>query len=156
MDCNLSSKYGQKPFDTTTDPLETSSKTAMQKKTEAIGDLVGNNNAEKKLLCQFEKIKRNLKDQWRCLRKCLRYHKHESKTYPSKLRTIEWVVVDDFSKTDKQIEFYTFILKSSICDYSGYYALGKGNLTVTEARAGALSNTQVTFKECTQFTNCIG
>ena len=50
MDCNLSSKYGQKPFDTTTDPLETSSKTAMQKKTEAIGDLVGNNNAEKKIV----------------------------------------------------------------------------------------------------------
>lgn len=33
--------------------------------------------------------------------------------------------------------------------------LKKGTLTVTGARAGAVSNTQVTFKKCTPFTNCI-
>ena len=48
---NLSSKYGQKPLGTTSDALKISSKAAMQKKKEAIGDLVENNFAEKNWKC---------------------------------------------------------------------------------------------------------
>ena len=47
------------------------------------------------------------------------------------------------------------MLESILCDYNGYYALAKGTLTVNAARAGAVRNTQVTFKKCTPFTNCI-
>lgn len=78
-----------------------------------------------------------------------------------KLRTREWVVVDDFTKTDKQIEFYTCMLKSSLCGYSGYYALLKGTITITGARADAAgkgadeSNKQVTLKKYALFTNCV-
>ena len=38
---NLSSKYSQKHFDHGTDALKTASKIAIQKKTEAAGDLIG-------------------------------------------------------------------------------------------------------------------
>ena len=53
-------------------------------------------------------------------------------------------MIDNFSEKDKQIEFYTFILESS---------LAKANITVTGARADVVINTQVTFKKCAPFTD---
>ena len=48
---NLSNKYSHKPLDTakksTTDPIKTASKRAIQKAAEATGDLIGNKIADK-------------------------------------------------------------------------------------------------------------
>ena len=48
---NLSNKYGQKPFDrpkkSTTDAIKIASKRAIQKTTEATGDLIGNKISDK-------------------------------------------------------------------------------------------------------------
>ena len=51
------------------------------------------------------------------------------------------------------------MLKSSLCDYSDAYILGKGTITVNNtAAAGAAANNtnkKVMFKNCAPFTNCI-
>ena len=51
MKRNLSNKYGQKLLDSakksTTDPIKTDSKKAVQKTAEATGDLIGNKIADK-------------------------------------------------------------------------------------------------------------
>ena len=51
MGKSLSNKYGQKNYDSakksTTDTIKTSSKRAIQKTTEATGDLIGNKTADK-------------------------------------------------------------------------------------------------------------
>ena len=51
MGKNVSSKYGQKPLDSakksTTDPIKTASKRAIQKIAEATSDLIGNKIADK-------------------------------------------------------------------------------------------------------------
>ena len=48
---NIGNKYSQKSFDTarksTTEPIKTASKRAVQKIAEATGDLIGNKNADK-------------------------------------------------------------------------------------------------------------
>ena len=52
------------------------------------------------------------------------------------------------------------MLKSSLCDYSDAYILGKGRITITEAgdNAGARQaderNKSVIFKNCVSFINC--
>ena len=48
------------------------------------------------------------------------------------------------------------MLKSSLCDYSDAYILVTRTITVAALQAGrGKNNTQVVFKNCTPFTNCI-
>ena len=82
---------------------------------------------------------------------------------PSKVRTKNWVEINDGSRgtycANRQINFKTSILRSSLCDYSDAYILVKGNISVNNtAAAGAdASNTnkKVIFKNCVPFTDCI-
>ena len=82
---------------------------------------------------------------------------------PSKFRTTNWVEINDESRgtysVNRQINFKTSMLRSSLCDYSDTYILVKGNITVnnTAADGAAANNTnkKVIFKNCAPFTNCI-
>ena len=60
---------------------------------------------------------------------------------------------------NRQINFKTSMLRSSLCDCSDAYILIKGNITVnnTAAEGAAANNTnkKVIFKNCAPFTNCI-
>ena len=77
----------------------------------------------------------------------------------SKFRTKNWVEINDKSKgtynVNNQIKFKTTMLKSSLCDYSDAYILGKWNITVNIAAAnGAAANNankKVIFKNCVPF-----
>ena len=57
-----------------------------------------------------------------------------SSNQPSKLKTKNWVEVNDESRrtynVNSQIKFKTTMLKSSLCDYSGAYILVKGKITI--------------------------
>ena len=82
---------------------------------------------------------------------------------PSKFRTRNWIEINDESRgtynVNSQIKFKTTMLKSSLCDDSDAYILGKGTITVnnTAAQGDAANNThkKVIFKNCAPFTNCI-
>ena len=82
---------------------------------------------------------------------------------PSKFRTKSWVEINDESRgtysVNRQINFKTSMLRSSLCDYSDAYILVKGNITVnnTAADGAAANNTnkKVIFKNCAPFTDCI-
>ena len=82
---------------------------------------------------------------------------------PSKFRTKNWVEINDESRgtysVNRQINFKTSMLRSSLCDYSDAYILVKGNITVnnTAADGAAANNTnkKVIFKNCAPFTSCI-
>ena len=82
---------------------------------------------------------------------------------PSKFRTKNWVEINDESRgtysVNRQINFKTSMLRSSLCDYSDTYILVKGNITVnnTAADGAAANNTnkKVIFKNCAPFTDCI-
>ena len=82
---------------------------------------------------------------------------------PSKFRTKNRVEINDESRgiysVNRQINFKTSMLRSSLCDYSDSYILFKGNISVNNtAAAGAdASNTneKVIFKKCAPFTGCI-
>ena len=77
----------------------------------------------------------------------------------SKFRTKNWVEINDKSKgtynVNNQIKFKTTMLKSSLCDYSDAYILGKWNITVniTAANGAAVNNAnkKVIFKNCVPF-----
>ena len=83
----------------------------------------------------------------------------------SKFRTKYWVEINDESRgtynVNSQIKFKTAILKSSLCDYSDAYILGKGKITITGAgdnvtvRQADERDKGVAFKSCGAFTNCI-
>ena len=83
----------------------------------------------------------------------------------SKFRTKYWVEINDESRgtynVNSQIKFKTAILKSSLCDYSDAYILGKGKITITgagdnvTARQADERDKGVAFKSCGAFTNCI-
>ena len=66
---------------------------------------------------------------------------------PSKFRTKNWVEINDESRgtcsVNRQINFKTSKLRSSLCDYSDAYILVKGNVTVnnTAADGAAAINT---------------
>ena len=71
-------------------------------------------------------------------------------------------IYDDVRGTyslNKQIEFKTSMLRSSLCDYSDAYILVKGNITVNNTAVdGAPANDinkKVVFKNCAPFTKCI-
>ena len=82
---------------------------------------------------------------------------------PSKLRTRNWVEINNDIRSaycpNKQIRFKKTMLRSSLCDYSDAYILGKGNILVNNtAGAGAPANNtnkKVIFKNCAPFTNCM-
>ena len=82
---------------------------------------------------------------------------------PSKFRTKNWVEINDESRgtysVNRQINFKTSMLRSSLCDYSDSYILFKGNISVNNtAAAGAdasSTNEKVIFKKCAPFTGCI-
>ena len=83
----------------------------------------------------------------------------ESTSEPSKLKTKNWVEInDEFRGTynvNSQIKFKTTILKSSLCDYSDAYILVKGTITVKNTVAANNTNKKVIFKNCAPFTICI-
>ena len=80
---------------------------------------------------------------------------------PSKLRTKNWVEINDESKGtyNVNIKFETKMLKSSLCDYSDKYILVKGTIAVNNTAAADIdannTNKKVIFKNCAPFTNCI-
>ena len=84
---------------------------------------------------------------------------------PSKVRTKNWVEVNDESKepygTASNIRFKTTILRSNLCDSTHAYILVKGTITITGAgdidAAKRLDerNKGVIFKNCASFTKCI-
>ena len=82
---------------------------------------------------------------------------------PSKFRAKNWVETNDESRgtysVNRQINFKTSMLRSSLCDYSDAYILAKGNMTVnnTAAEGAAANNTnnKVIFKNCAPFTDRI-
>ena len=82
---------------------------------------------------------------------------------PSKFITKNWVEINDESRgtysVNRQINFKTSMLRSSLCDYSDAYILVKGNISVNNtAAAGADANNtnkKVIFKNCAPFTGCI-
>ena len=71
-----------------------------------------------------------------------------------KFATRKWNVVNDNSKSNyaagNEIMYNTEILKSDVCDYNDAYILVTCDITVVAAPA-----TQVAFKNCAPFTNCI-
>ena len=81
---------------------------------------------------------------------------------PSKLKTTDWVEINDESKgkyDNSNIRFKTSMISSNLCDYSDPYILVKGTITVPNmAAAGAAvnnTNKQLLFKRCAPFTDCI-
>ena len=78
---------------------------------------------------------------------------------PSKFRTKNWVETNDESRGtysfNRQINFKTSMLRSSLCYYSDAYILVKGNITVnnTTAEGVAANNTnkKVISKNCAPF-----
>ena len=82
---------------------------------------------------------------------------------PSKFRTKNQVEISDESRgtynSNTRIKSKTTTLKSSLCNYSDAYILGKGEITVnnivaTDADANN-TNKKVIFKNCASFTECI-
>ena len=83
---------------------------------------------------------------------------------PSKLRTRNWVEINDESRgtyTSNDITFKTTKRRSSLCDYADTYILVKGTRTITGAgNADAIKQADergkgVTFKNCAPFTKCM-
>ena len=82
---------------------------------------------------------------------------------PFKFRTKNWIEINDESRgtdaVNRQINFKTSMLRSSLCNYSDAQILVKGNITVnnTAAQGTAANNTnkKVILKNCAPFTNCI-
>ena len=84
---------------------------------------------------------------------------------PSKLKTKNWVEINDKSRgtynVNSQIKVKNIMLKSSPCDYSDAYIFVKGKITITgggddaPARQADERYKGVAFKNCAPFTNCI-
>ena len=74
-----------------------------------------------------------------------------------------WVENNDESReifsVNRQTNFKTSMLRSSLCDYSDAYILVKGNISVNNTAAADAdgNNTckNVIFKNCAPFTDCI-
>ena len=82
---------------------------------------------------------------------------------PSKFRTKNWVEINDKSRgtysVNRQINFKTSMLRSSLCDYNDAYILVNVNISVknTAPDDAAENNTnkKVICKNCAPFTDCI-
>ena len=72
----------------------------------------------------------------------------------SKFVTRQWNIVNDQSNANHDVGngiiYSTKVLKSNLCDYNDAYILVKGDIAVTAAPA-----TQVSFKNCVPFIQCI-
>ena len=69
---------------------------------------------------------------------------------PSKFRTTNWVEINDESRgtysVNRQINFKTSMLRSSLCDYSDAYILVKGNISVNNTAAAAPNGNNINEK----------
>ena len=78
----------------------------------------------------------------------------DSRNYPSKFTTKKWHVNDSETKgqykKENPIHFITDSTKSCLYDYSDAYILVTRDTTVARGNV----NTNVTFKNCTQFKTC--
>ena len=82
---------------------------------------------------------------------------------PSKFRTKNWVEINDESRgtysVNRQINFKTSTLRSSLRDYSDAYILVKGKISVNNTTAADAdannTNKKVIFKNRAPFTDCI-
>ena len=80
---------------------------------------------------------------------------------PTKFGTKNWVERNDelhrTYNTNSQIKFKTWMLRSSLCDYSDAYILVSETITITGAGARRLDeiNKRVMSKNCAPFTDCI-
>ena len=82
---------------------------------------------------------------------------------PSKFRTKNRVEINDESRgiysVNRQINFKTSMLRSSLCDYSSTYILVKGNIsvnnTVVVGADANHTNKKVIFKNCVTLADCI-
>ena len=87
----------------------------------------------------------------------------DASNQPSKFKTNNWVEINDESRgtynVGSQIKFKTFMLKSSLRDYSDAYILVKGTITVDNTAAAVFAannnNKKVIFKKCAPFIKCI-
>ena len=75
-----------------------------------------------------------------------------SSNQPPKFRTKNWVEINDESRgtysVNRQINFKTSMLRSSLCDYSDAYILVKGNISVNNtAAADADANKIILIKQ---------
>ena len=72
----------------------------------------------------------------------------------SKFVTKKWNIVNDQSNTNYNVGneniYNAEVLKSNLCDYSDVYILVRGDITVIRHQV-----TQVAFKSCAPFINCI-
>ena len=63
----------------------------------------------------------------------------DASNQPSKFRTKNWVEINDESRetysVNRQINFKTSMLRSSLCDYSDAYTLVKGNISINNTGA---------------------
>ena len=88
----------------------------------------------------------------------------------SKFATKKWYIIDSESNGNyshhNPIKFLTKSIESSLCDYSDAYILVTGNIAVTRTIAAGgddplqrkqafVAATQVAFKNCAVFKNCI-
>ena len=70
----------------------------------------------------------------------------------SKFAATKWYVINDQNNTGStNVKFETKVFKSNLCDFSGAYILGTGNITTTRGDA----NDRDEFKNCAPFTKCI-
>ena len=82
---------------------------------------------------------------------------------PTKFRAKNWVEIYNKSRetysVNRQIDFETSMLRSSLCDYSDAYILVKGNISVnnTPDDDGDANNInkKVIFKNYAPFTDCV-
>ena len=82
---------------------------------------------------------------------------------PSTFRTKTWVEINDESRrtcsVNRQTNFKTSMLRSSLCDTSDAYILVKGNISVNNTAAADAdannTNKKVIFKNCGSVTDCI-
>ena len=82
---------------------------------------------------------------------------------PFKFRIKNWVEINDESRgtyyVNRQINFKTSVLRSSLFDYRDAYILVKWNVTVNNTGSADAdannTNEQVIYKNCAPFTECI-
>ena len=85
-----------------------------------------------------------------------------SSNQASKFRTKNWVEINDDSResysVNKQINWKTPMLRSSLCDYRDAYILVKGNISVNNTETAAIwnnRNKKVIFENFAPFSSCI-
>ena len=77
---------------------------------------------------------------------------------PSKFRTKKGVEINDESRgtysVNRQINFKTSMLRSSLCDYSDAYILVTVNMSVNNTAADGAAAKKVIFKNFAPLTDC--